>query len=144
MASIVRVTMLYLPAAFIATIFSMPFFSLDDNQNFSNINKLWIYVVVSLICTILTFVLPMLWRIARRLQTEAKAMQNSDEGTSDIVQDPTLEPLPYNPPTIAQLTEGIQRIIDTSQNGRTGQDDSRQGEPELEESELDIHDGGVS
>ena len=71
-------------------------------------------------------------------------MQNSDEGTSDIVQDPTLEPLPYNPPTIAQLTEGIQRIIDTSQNGRTGQDDSQQGEPELEESELDIHDGGVS
>ncbi|KAK5989752.1 hypothetical protein PT974_08012 [Cladobotryum mycophilum] len=54
-------TMFYLPATAVATIFSIPFLALDDNLQFKAVRKIWIFLVVSVVMTTLTFIASGLW-----------------------------------------------------------------------------------
>jgi hypothetical protein len=39
----------------------MPFLDLDDGQRFGNLGKIWIYIVVSIVSTALTFLASRVW-----------------------------------------------------------------------------------
>ncbi|KAF2177727.1 hypothetical protein K469DRAFT_755017 [Zopfia rhizophila CBS 207.26] len=61
MKRVAYLTMIYLPATFVATFFSMPFMAMSDDFTFRAWRKLWIYFVVSGIVTLTTFAVSTSW-----------------------------------------------------------------------------------
>lgn len=60
MKTIAALTMLFLPATFLATMFDMPFFKFS-NDSLSVSRQLWVYVVVAVVTTLTLFVLWWAW-----------------------------------------------------------------------------------
>ncbi|KAK0616898.1 hypothetical protein B0T14DRAFT_556276 [Immersiella caudata] len=99
-------TMCYLPTTPVATIFSMPFLSLDDALEFKAIGKLWIFLVISIFSTSLTFAISWWWDTHSNKKQEAmEATKSRDsEARTDTV--PTLQgprPKPHYDVTIREL-----------------------------------------
>jgi hypothetical protein len=86
----------------------MPFLDLDDTQRFSNWNKIWIYVVLSLIATMMTFSASRIWdRFLSSRRKSTSSTQGVDAETPPIDNVHTLEPNPHVDATLAELSDEI-------------------------------------
>ncbi|KAF3765540.1 hypothetical protein M406DRAFT_355963 [Cryphonectria parasitica EP155] len=81
MRSIAIVTMIFLPGTFFASVFSMSFFSWFNNSGSSQVqvsSYIWVYITVTVVCTVLTIGLWYYFNIWRRTgpkkQEEEKAL----------------------------------------------------------------------
>ncbi|KAK4955196.1 hypothetical protein LTR10_007391 [Elasticomyces elasticus] len=114
MAKIASLTMLYLPASFMATFFSMPFFALDDSLRFSSLKKVWVYFIFATAVTLLTFAGSWLWdRISLRSsdggENETDLPELGELGIHDTadIDAQLLEPAPYVGPSDTELVEQL-------------------------------------
>lgn len=70
MRTISIVTLLFLPATFVSTLFSMSFFDYDGGSGRWNISEwIWLYFVIAGVLTVLTFIAWFRSRIGERLLT---------------------------------------------------------------------------
>lgn len=60
MKAIAHVTMVFLPGTFLASVFAMPFFDLQNTSFFVN-SKIWIYVTITVPLTVATLALAWIW-----------------------------------------------------------------------------------
>ncbi|GAW20660.1 hypothetical protein ANO14919_101680 [Xylariales sp. No.14919] len=109
-ARIAFVTLLYLPPTFIATVFSTPFLQLDDKMQFNAIGGIWLYLITSLVITVLTLIFYYGTVYPWKRGGQTKATQTSTmEGQDTKPEDPDrvlLEPGPFKEPDLlATLTE---------------------------------------
>ncbi|UNI16058.1 hypothetical protein JDV02_002533 [Purpureocillium takamizusanense] len=96
MRRLALITMCFLPSSTVAAMFSMPFLSLDDDLSFKAIRKFWIFVVVSLVFTGLTFGVSFSWDLLSRIkasrnggakqqqQQQGKEEQDVDNAGDDL------------------------------------------------------------
>ena len=61
MRTIAALTMVFLPGAYISGLFGMAFFNLTDNGDFVVSQTVWIYVVITVQLTLMTFALWLAW-----------------------------------------------------------------------------------
>ncbi|KAK5116836.1 hypothetical protein LTR85_009096 [Meristemomyces frigidus] len=118
MAKIAWLSMLYLPASFVATFFSMPFFALDDAHHFSGLRKIWYYVIFAAAAMILTFAGSWAWdKVSPGLsevQEDKPDRLNAGSqsvGSAAQVDARVLEPEPYVPPSYKELVEQVAAFI---------------------------------
>ncbi|KAK5739651.1 hypothetical protein LTR17_005135 [Elasticomyces elasticus] len=112
MAKIAYMTMLYLPAAFTATFFSMPFFALDEKLHYSAPEKIWLYFIVAAALTILTFLGSRAWDRLSHSSPTAEQHGDIEHVDQTALQTPDidariLEPGPYIEPTQQELIEQV-------------------------------------
>ena len=93
----------------------MPFLDLDDSQQFKNLTKIWIYVVVSVASTGLTFLASTIWDkflISGGLQSAVisgeETLTNNDEQL--------LEPQSHSAPSPADLLEQVITMLSEGDN----------------------------
>ena len=88
----------------------MPFLGLDDSQKFSNLGKLWIFVVAAIASTALTFLGSAAWDKFPGIHS---SQPNLHAGEDQIFDNDTrlLEPIPHEEPSAQEL---IQQVIDSS------------------------------
>ncbi|KAJ6286649.1 hypothetical protein J3E71DRAFT_246759 [Bipolaris maydis] len=65
MMKISYLSMFYLPGTFLATLFSTPFFQINQELQFPALTKLWIYFLFATILTAVTFLASTVWDIIR-------------------------------------------------------------------------------
>ncbi|KAF5846958.1 hypothetical protein GGP41_003231 [Bipolaris sorokiniana] len=65
MMKISYLSMFYLPGTFLATLFSTPFFQINQELQFPALTKLWIYFIFAAILTTFTFLASTVWDIIR-------------------------------------------------------------------------------
>jgi hypothetical protein len=118
---------------FVQTFFSMPFLNLDDNLKFKAINKIWVFIVVAVLATIITF---LFWAIFDHssviLGSWFKLVPKSSASTIDDDKTPapdtsTLEPKAYVHPDPHELIQQVSAII----GGRRGGLEERGGNDAL-------------
>ncbi|KAH0537866.1 hypothetical protein FGG08_005418 [Glutinoglossum americanum] len=93
MRKLAYLTMLYLPATFAATFFSMPFFSMGDDLTFRALKRLWIYFVVCTLLTSTTFAASHLWSLREKpisKTPDPDQEQQETVGASNILQPPVV------------------------------------------------------
>ena len=85
----------------------MPFLSLDDSQQFSNLGKIWIFVVAAIVSTALTFLGSAAWD---KIPENHRRQSDSHAGEAKISDNDArvLEPIPYKEPSAQEL---IQQVI---------------------------------
>ena len=92
----------------------MPFLSLNDQRQFSNLSLLWIYLIAAIVSTGLTFAAS--WALERRNPDHANIITTKPSEPGAEVQDlenafqandRTLEPAPYIAPTSEELKNGF-------------------------------------
>ena len=84
----------------------MPFLSLGDSQQFSNLSKIWIFVVAAIASTALTFLGSAAWDKIRENQ---RSRSNSHAGEAKIFDNDgqVLEPIPHKEPTVQELAQQV-------------------------------------
>ena len=92
----------------------MPFLSLGDSQQFSNLGKIWIFVVAAIASTALTFLGSAAWD---KIRENHISQSNLHAGEARILDNDArvLEPIPYEQPSAEQL---IQQVINRAGGGR--------------------------
>lgn len=93
MKTIAVLTMFFLPATSLAAILAMPFFS--SNPYLADVNKVWIWVVLTVSCTGIAYTFYHLWR--KRDENGKTAKSKDIEMTRSM-------------PTVAQLDSGIRQL----------------------------------
>ena len=61
----------------------MPFLALDENLQFSNVKKIWVYFIAAVASTILTFVASWAWDRLLRGPTDTQVNQPSQPHVED-------------------------------------------------------------
>jgi hypothetical protein len=93
----------------------MPLLDLDDSRRFSNLSKIWIYFVVSMILTAITFLISTAWeQFAVRLGSPSPV--DSSEEQLGINNAHTLEPKPSHKPSTAELLQQVIDVIGAKDN----------------------------
>ena len=91
----------------------MPFLSLDDSQQFSNLGKFWIFAIAAIVSTALTFLGSAAWN---KFPGNHRSQSDSHAGEAKIFDNDAqvLEPIPHKEPSAQQL---IQQVINLSGGG---------------------------
>ena len=97
----------------------MPFLSLDDSQQFSNLGKTWIFVVAAIASTALTFLGSAAWD---RFPGNHGSQSNSHAGEAKIFDNDArvLEPVPHKEPSAREL---VQQVINRMEKGNDKAED---------------------
>lgn len=84
----------------------MPFLGLDDSQRFSNLGKIWIFVVAAVALTSLTFFGSAVWN---RINMKHESQPHADisEATMSNTDGSLLEPVSHKAPNIQELIEQV-------------------------------------
>ena len=84
----------------------MPFLGLDDSQKFSNLGKIWIFVVTAIASTALTFLGSAAWD---KFPGNHSDQSNLHAGEAQIFDNDTrlLEPIPHEEPSAKELIEQV-------------------------------------
>lgn len=73
MKAIAHVTMVFLPGTFLASVFAMPFFDLQNSTRPFVNNKIWIYVAITVPLTVSTLALAWIWyHLSARSQQQSR------------------------------------------------------------------------
>jgi hypothetical protein len=106
----------------------MPFLDLDDGKRFHNISKIWIYLVISLGTTLLTFLGSISWdKLLLSVEKHSDVSLSNDEDNDPDVQ--VLEPAPYAEPNPEEL---LQQVIATLVKRNGGGVEESESEDERE------------
>jgi hypothetical protein len=90
----------------------MPFLDLDDTQKFSNWNKIWIYIVMSLIATMMTFSASRIWdRFLSSRRQSTSSTQGVDAEIPPIDNVHILEPDPHVDATMEDVLNHVHNIL---------------------------------
>ena len=109
----------------------MPFLSLDDSQDFSNLGKIWIFVVAGIASTALTFLGSAAWdKISENHRSQSKPHAAEAQIFDNDAR--VLEPAPYQEPSALQL---IQQVLKFSGGGDDTADDDA-GDSTREDGEI--------
>ena len=97
----------------------MPFLSLGDSQQFSNLGKIWIFVVAAIASTALTFLGSAAWD---KIRENHRSQPNPHAGEARLFDNDArvLEPIPHEQPSAQQL---IQQVINIAGKGDDRADD---------------------
>lgn len=93
----------------------MPFLGLNDSQQFSNLDKFWIFVVAAIVLTALTFFGSVAWDSIR---VKHGSQSSSHGGEADIfdTDGKVLEPIPYMEPSTQELVEQVISMLGKGDN----------------------------
>lgn len=88
----------------------MSFLSLNDSQQFSNLGKIWIFVVAAIASTALTFLGSAAWD---KIPENHRSQSNSHAGEAKIFDNDArvLEPSPHKEPSAQQLIQQVIKIL---------------------------------
>ena len=109
----------------------MPFLSLDDSQQFSNLGKTWIFVVAAIASTALTFLGSAAWD---RFPGNHRSQSNSHAGEAEIFDNDAqvLEPIPHTEPSARELIQQVlNRIGEVDHRAEDDIDDSTREDGEI-------------
>jgi hypothetical protein len=104
----------------------MPFLDLDDGKRFNNLGQIWIYLIVSLGATLLTFLGSISWdKLLSGVGRHSDVSSGNDEDDNPDVQ--ILEPAPYAEPDSEAL---LQQVIATLARGNSEGDEESESQDE--------------
>lgn len=88
----------------------MPFLSLGDSQQFSNLGKIWIFVVAAIASTALTFLGSAAWDNIIGIK---RSQSNSHASEAQIFDNDAgvLEPIPHKEPSAQQLVQQVITLL---------------------------------
>ncbi|UKZ54896.1 hypothetical protein TrVGV298_008710 [Trichoderma virens] len=101
-------TMIYLPPTFVATVFSTPFLQLDDELQFSAAKKIWVYIVASLACILITLLSFLPWLTDRNSKPKETSPVEDDTGLQNP-DEALLEPMAVALPDVKDLEREVKK-----------------------------------
>lgn len=93
----------------------MPFLGLDDSQQFSNLDKFWIFVVAAIALTALTFFGSAVWDSTRVKHGSQSSLHGGEAEIFDT-DGKVLEPIPYIEPSTQELVEQVTTLLGKDDN----------------------------
>ncbi len=101
--------------------FSMPFLSLDDNLSFKAISKFWIFVVVSLLFTGLTFAASFSWDVLSRMKAAQNGAKQEEQDVDNAGDD--LRPRPHVDVELSEMAKILMSRLPVKEGPDSDDDD---------------------
>ncbi|GJN73413.1 hypothetical protein PLIIFM63780_007470 [Purpureocillium lilacinum] len=121
MRRLALITMCFLPSTTVAAMFSMPFLSLDDNLSFKAISKFWIFVVVSLLFTGLTFAASFSWDVLSRMKAAQNGAKQEEQDVDNAGDD--LRPRPHVDVELSEMAKILMSRLPVKEGPDSDDDD---------------------
>ena len=99
----------------------MPFLSLGDSQQFSNLGKIRIFVVAAIASTALTFLGSAAWD---RIRDNQRSRSNPHTGEARVFDNDAqvLEPIPHKEPSAQELVQQVISLLRKGNNNKADDD----------------------